>query len=65
MRDRVAIDVEDETLDFELDLETCTWTLVGAREATPEEAAFPLVTTARGERYELYSDGTLAEVPSS
>jgi hypothetical protein len=28
----------------------------------PEEAAFPLIQVVDGKRYELYSDGTFAEV---
>jgi hypothetical protein len=31
----------------------------------PQEGAFPLITVADGKRYQLYSDGTFAEVEKS
>ena len=54
----VRIQVDDGTLSFELDFEKWRWT---APQTLPE-GYFPLVTDLGEKRYELYSDGTFAEV---
>ena len=43
---------------FDVDLASKRW----FAKNVPEEGCFPLVTDLDGKRYELYSDGTLAEV---
>jgi hypothetical protein len=54
----VRIPIGRESLPFELDFETWRWT---AGKALPE-GYFPLITELAEKRYELYSDGTFAEV---
>ncbi len=58
---RVTIPFGGRSADFDLDREAKRWSSVEA--ATPlDEGEFPLTATAGGKRYELYSDGTFAEV---
>jgi hypothetical protein len=61
MVDRVEIELDDEVLHFDLDHEKRSWQPVGAV-GTLDEPDFPLIATNGGKRYELYSDGTFAEV---
>ncbi len=59
--ERVTIPFGGGNADFDLDRETKRWTSEEA--ATPlDEGEFPLTAIAGGKRYELYSDGTFAEV---
>ncbi len=52
------LNVEGRTIAFRLDWKHWRWhSLVELK-----EGAFPLITTVQGKRYELYSDGTFAEV---
>jgi hypothetical protein len=59
----LIVQLEDQRLAFDLDFETQKW-----RPEDPDAVAqldegdFPLVGIANGKRYELYSDGTFAEV---
>jgi hypothetical protein len=59
----VIITFDGRQLEFNLDAATGTWK---ARDpAVPEEldeGDFPLAAIVGGKRYELYSDGTFAEV---
>jgi hypothetical protein len=55
--DTISIVIAGEPQSFEVDLGDGTWT----SDADLEEADFPLVAELDGQRYELYSDGTLAE----
>jgi hypothetical protein len=52
------IEVDGRVVTFTLDEEQRRWRC-GER---PEEGDFPFITVACGKRYELYSDGTFAEV---
>jgi hypothetical protein len=54
----VEIDVAGRMIPFRLVWEHWRWHSLEA----PEEADFPLITFVAGKRYELYSDGTFAEV---
>ena len=54
----VRIHVEDEPLPFDLDLTARRW----STQCDIAEGCLPLVAEVEGKRYELYSDGTLAEV---
>ncbi len=54
----VPIDVEGRPVQFRLDWKQSRWHSMEAL----KEAMFPLITVVDGRRYELYSDGTLAEV---
>jgi hypothetical protein len=59
--ERVTIAFTGRVADFDLDLGAKRWHSVEA--ATPlAEGEFPLTASAGGKRYELYSDGTFAEV---
>jgi hypothetical protein len=58
MEATVEIQVGSDLVSFTLDFTKRRW--VSQREIT--EGDFPLVTVVEGKRYELYSDGTLAEV---
>ncbi len=61
MDETVQIRIDGETLPFKLDFfpeERGRWT--AARELA--ESFFPLVVETGGKRFELYSDGTFAEV---
>jgi hypothetical protein len=54
----VKIDVDGETIPFRLDWPHDRWHSLEEL----EEGDFPLITVVDGKRYELYSDGTFAEV---
>jgi hypothetical protein len=54
----VQADLKERGVD--LDFDALRWALADAR-PRPEEAAFPLIATVDGKRYELYSDGTFDE----
>jgi hypothetical protein len=54
----VQLQVGDETISFTLNFTTWRWS--SASHLT--EGDFPLIAVVEGKRYELYSDGTLAEV---
>jgi hypothetical protein len=54
----LQIDVEGHCVWFRLDLNNRRWHSLEA----PDEAAFPLIKVVSGKRYELYSDGSLANV---
>jgi hypothetical protein len=59
--ERVTIPFAGRDADFDLDRNSRRWTSVES--ATPlAEGEFPLIASAGGKRYELYSDGTFAEV---
>jgi hypothetical protein len=49
-----------EDFEIELDLETRNWHAT----AVPPEGEFPLIVHADDKRFEVYSDGTFAEVES-
>jgi hypothetical protein len=53
----VTIEVEGRPHEFRLDFGTGTWT----PKTDFDEADFPLIAVVEGARYELFSDGTLAE----
>jgi hypothetical protein len=52
------VPVEAEDLPFELDFGNHRWSAAKA----PPEGFFPLTAEVDAKRYELYSDGTFAEV---
>ncbi|MGO9108674.1 MAG: hypothetical protein ACLP9L_05525 [Thermoguttaceae bacterium] len=54
----VQIDVGGRNFAFGLDWTNWRWHSL----AEAPEADFPLITVVSGKRYELYSDGTFAEV---
>lgn len=54
----VEIEVDGRTVPCRLDEKQGRWHCP----QEPQEADFPLVAVAAGKRYELYSDGTFAEV---
>jgi hypothetical protein len=54
----VQIEVDGRMIQFRLDRKQSRWHSLEAF----EDAVFPLVTIVDGLRYELYSDGTFAEV---
>ncbi len=54
----VEINLGGQMVPFRLDEQHRRWHSL----EEPEEADFPLVTKIAGKRYELYSDGTYAEV---
>ncbi len=54
----VGIEVEGRITAFRLDLENRRWCASGQQ----KQADFPLIGFMEGKRYELYSDGTFAEV---
>ncbi len=54
----IQITVEGRNIMFRLDWKHSRWHSLDA----PQEADFPLKTVVDGKRYELYSDGTFAEV---
>ena len=54
----VQIETEGGLTPFVLDLANRHW----HSSRTTKEADFPLITVVDGKRYELYSDGTSAEV---
>jgi hypothetical protein len=58
--DTISIVIAGEPHNFEIDLGNGTWT--SAADGTElDEADFPLIAEIDDQRYELYSDGTLAE----
>ncbi|MGA8325067.1 MAG: hypothetical protein WB757_03205 [Candidatus Cybelea sp.] len=59
----VVVTFEGRQLEFNLDHERRKWTPVEASTlALLSESEFPLIANASGKRYEIYSDGTFAEV---
>lgn len=54
----IQITVGGRNIMFRLDWKYWRWHSLDA----PQEADFPLITVVDGKRYELYSDGTFAEV---
>jgi hypothetical protein len=54
----IQITVEGRNITFRLDWKNWRWHSL----ETAQEADFPLITVVNGKRYELYSDGTFAEV---
>jgi hypothetical protein len=58
MLETVSIQIDGEPIRFSLDFNDMRWT--APRELA--EGDFPLATDVGGKRYELYSDGTFAEV---
>jgi hypothetical protein len=54
----VQIEVDGRTIPFRLDWHRWRWHSLEEL----QEGDFPLITGVDGKRYELYSDGTLAEV---
>jgi hypothetical protein len=61
MTDMIAIELEGQHLDVELDHERCTWMPFDDVDTELlEESAFPFVAIADGSRYELFGDGTFA-----
>jgi hypothetical protein len=54
----VQIEVEGRVIPFRLDWKNRRWHSLEEQ----EESDFPLITAVDGKRYELYSDGTFAEV---
>ena len=58
MNTQIQINVEGRMISFRLDQKNRRWHSL----EEPQEAAFPLITFVDGKRYELYSDGTFAEV---
>jgi hypothetical protein len=58
-----VITFDKKNLDFNLDSTTGKWTEVDpSSKDLLDEGDFPLVAFTGGKRYELYSDGTFAEV---
>jgi hypothetical protein len=63
MPDHIVIEFDEHSIGFDLDHETCTWTTDDPEMTeTREEGDYPLIASAAGKRYELYSDGRFAEV---
>lgn len=59
----VVVAFEGRQLEFNLYHETRRWTPVQPSTlALLSESEFPLIANASGKRYEIYSDGTFAEV---
>ena len=59
----VLVTFEGRTLEFDVDRETHKWAPVEpSTRGLLRESEFPLIGYAGGKRYELYSDGTCAEV---
>lgn len=59
---RLTVAVAGRSLEFSIDANTGKWTPGDTSANAVEEAEFPLIGYAEGKRYELYSDGTFAEV---
>jgi hypothetical protein len=60
---RAWLTFDPQTVECDLDFVTHTWTTANpASSKHLSEGEFPLVRTAGGKRYELYSNGTFAEV---
>ncbi len=63
MMDCVAIGFAGHHIDFDLDYETYTWQPTDPDAADLlEDSEFPLVAMKYKQRFELYSDGTFAEL---
>ncbi len=61
--ERVSLDFQGEHYAFDLDHEHGHWTeLEPQKHQLLDESDFPLVATADGKRYEIYSDGSFANV---
>ena len=59
----VSIMLKGRRLEFNLDYHARKWTAIDeSRHGSFPEGEFPLIAYANGKRYELYSDGTFAEV---
>ena len=54
----IEIEIEGRNETFTLDWESQRWQSLTKR----EESEFPLIAVVDSKRYELYSDGTFAEV---
>ncbi len=54
----IQIEVEGRMIPFQLDFPTMRWHSLEEQ----QESNFSLITIVNGKRYELYSDGTFAEV---
>jgi hypothetical protein len=60
---RVVVELQGQSLAFTLDSTTRKWMpLEPATSGLLHEGEFPLVASAGGKRYELYSDGSFDEV---
>jgi hypothetical protein len=60
---KVVVELQGQRLEFSLDGGTRRWVLVEpATSNLLHEGEFPLVASAGGKRYELYSDGSFDEV---
>ena len=61
--DTMTIEFDGESLEFKLDHDARTWLPAETHgEMLLGEGAFPLIAVSHGRRYELYSDGSFAEV---
>jgi hypothetical protein len=59
----VIVGLQGQPLEFTLDSDTRKWAPVdAATRGLLHEGEFPLIASAGGKRYELYSDGTFNEV---
>jgi len=58
MATTVLIEISDEQIPLQLDFTNQLW----SAERIFEEADFPLIARYDAKRYEIYSDGTFAEV---
>jgi hypothetical protein len=57
------VELEGRVIEFQLDDENSHWVPVEPIDSARfEEADFPLIASADGLRYELYSDGTFGQV---
>jgi hypothetical protein len=62
MTDVVAVDLDGQILDLQIDHEAFTWLPFEASDTDLlEERAFPLIAVSHGRRYELFCDGTFDE----
>jgi len=57
MVERVQVTIDEKPVDVDLDRSTMRWS-----PDVFDEGDFPVTAMADGKRYELYSDGTFAEV---
>lgn len=59
----LVVTIEGRRFEFSLDPQTQRWAPVAlTTHDLLQESEFPLIGHAAGKRYELYSDGTFAEV---
>ena len=59
----VIVELQGQPLEFTLDPDSRKWAPVdAATRGLLQEGEFPLIASAGGKRYELYSDGTFGEV---